>query len=234
MGECNISGKRGQVMAEAAENKSLTIHEIYKSIQGESTWAGLPCTFVRLTGCNLRCVWCDTEYAFFEGERMAVDDVLERVRDLDCSLVEITGGEPLLQKNCPSLARALLESGFQVLVETSGALPIDILPEGVIRIMDLKCPDSGEEAKNDWSNIEKLQSQDEVKFVISSRHDFEWAAAVVNKYRLHERCSAILFSPVFSKVEPANLAEWILKEKLPVRFQLQLHKYVWDPRQRGV
>ncbi|MCC6794364.1 MAG: radical SAM protein [Candidatus Hydrogenedentes bacterium] len=213
---------------------SLTITEIYKSVQGESTWVGLPCIFVRLTGCNLRCVWCDTEYAFYGGKKMSVEAVVTECEALDCKLVEITGGEPLLQKHCGTLAQALLDRGFTVLCETSGALPIDRLPAEVIKIMDLKCPGSGEEEKNDWSNIERLSPRDEVKFVIADRADYEWSRDVVRKYDLTARCNEVLFSPVFGPIEPKAMVEWILEDKLPVRFQLQLHKFVWPPDQKGV
>ncbi|MFA6240424.1 MAG: radical SAM protein [Candidatus Hydrogenedentales bacterium] len=216
------------------QTASLTITEIYKSIQGESTWAGLPCIFVRLTGCHLRCVWCDTEYAFHGGTKMTVADVVERCVALECSLIEITGGEPLLQKSCGELARQLLDRGFTVLCETSGALPIDRLPNEVIKIMDLKCPGSGEVDKNDWSNIDRLSPRDEVKFVIASREDYEWSRDTVRTYNLPTRCGQVLFSPVFGSVVPKDIVDWILEDKLNVRFQLQLHKFVWPPQQRGV
>lgn len=213
---------------------NLVITEIYRSIQGESTWAGLPCVFVRLTGCPLRCTWCDTAYAFHGGEPLPVAETVRRVRDLDCGLVEITGGEPLAQKECPALARALLDAGMTVLCETSGALPIDVLPPGVIRIMDLKCPGSGECERNDWANVDRLGPRDEVKFVIADRKDYEWSRAAVNDYTLAERCNAVLFSPVFGAVDPRSLVEWILADGLPVRFQLQLHKFIWPPESQGV
>ncbi len=214
--------------------KILRITEIYKSIQGESTWAGLPCIFVRLTRCNLRCVWCDTAYAFHGGEDKSVGDVVDQCRALDCRLVEITGGEPLAQEACTNLAQALLDAGFTVLIETSGSLPIDVLPAGVIRIMDLKCPDSGECDKNHWPNIEALTSSDEVKFVIASRRDYEWARDKTREYDLARRCHSVLFSAVFGAIDAADLVQWILDDKLPVRFQLQLHKFIWPPAARGV
>ncbi|HRI87662.1 MAG TPA: radical SAM protein [Candidatus Hydrogenedentes bacterium] len=217
-----------------ARDTNLTITEIYKSVQGESTWAGLPCIFVRLTGCNLRCVWCDTEYAFYGGKKMSVGEVVDACDALDCKLVEITGGEPLLQKHCGTLGQCLLEAGYTVLCETSGALPIDRLPSDVIKIMDLKCPGSGELEKNDWSNIDKLSARDEVKFVIADRADYEWARDIVRKYDLASRCNQVLFSPVFGPVEPKSLVEWILEDKLPVRFQLQMHKFIWPPDAKGV
>lgn len=212
---------------------TLVVNEIYLSLQGESTYAGLPCIFVRLTGCNLRCVWCDTAYAFYEGQKRSVDDVVDEVLSHQTPLVEITGGEPLLQRGCATLAARLLEAGQMVLVETSGAQPIDLLPDGAIRIMDLKCPGSGECEKNDWANITKLTSQDEVKFVIGDRSDYEWARDVVRKHRLPERC-AVLFSSVFGQLDPEDLTSWILADHLPVRMQLQMHKYIWSPTARGV
>lgn len=213
---------------------TLAITEIYKSVQGESTWAGLPCIFVRLTGCNLRCVWCDTEYAFYGGTKRTVADIVAECSALDCALVEITGGEPLLQPHCGTLAQALLDRGFTVLCETSGALPIDRVPADVIKIMDLKCPGSGEVEKNDWSNIARLSPRDEVKFVIADRADYEWSRDVVREHDLAARCNQVLFSPVFGSVEPKSLVEWILEDQLPVRFQLQLHKFVWPPDAKGV
>ncbi len=219
---------------ESAKLPMLAVTEIFLSIQGESTWAGLPCVFVRLTGCNLRCAWCDTAYAFHGGVQMAVDDVVQRVMEFECPLVEITGGEPLLQRHCATLAQALLERGLTVLCETSGSLPIDRLPEGVFRIMDLKCPGSGECAKNDWTNIARLTPLDEVKFVIASRADYEWSRDTLRAHALETRCRAVLFSPVFGSIEPQDLVKWILDDQLPVRFQLQLHKFIWPPDARGV
>lgn len=213
---------------------TLTVTEIFRSIQGESTWAGLPCVFVRLTGCNLRCVWCDTAYAFSGGTKMTVEDVVARVAELACPLVEITGGEPLLQEACPSLAEALLGRGLTVLCETSGALPIDRVPADVITIMDLKCPGSGESSKNDWGNVDRLSRRDEVKFVIADRADYEWSRDVVHRYGLPARCNAVLFAPVFGVLEARDLVQWILEDGLPVRFQPQLHKFVWPPDTRGV
>jgi len=214
---------------------TLRVTEIFHSIQGESTWAGLPCVFVRLTGCNLRCAWCDTSYAFAGGTTMTLDAILAEVTAYKTKLVEITGGEPLAQQGCAALAQRLLAAGYTVLVETSGSLPIDTLPEDAIRIMDLKCPDSGECERNHWPNLEKLRPErDEVKFVIASRRDYEWSRDVVLKYTLLARCHAVLFSPVFGVVAPRDLAEWILADRLPVRLQLQVHKFIWAPDQRGV
>lgn len=211
----------------------LVINEIYSSIQGESSYAGLPCVFVRLTGCNLRCTYCDTEYAFYEGQRRSVDEVAAEVLGFDIPLIEITGGEPLLQKSCATLAKRLLQEGRKVLVETSGAFPIDLLPEGAIRIMDLKCPSSGECDKNDWDNIGRLKPYDEVKFVIGDRADYEWARDVIRKHDLPTRCT-VLLSTVFGKIEPVQVTEWMLADNLAARFQLQMHKYIWDPKKRGV
>lgn len=213
----------------------LRVTEIFHSIQGESTRAGLPCVFVRLTGCNLRCTWCDTAYAFEGGAPMTLDGILTEMAKYDTKLAEITGGEPLTQKECPALAHRLLESGYTVLIETNGSLPINVLPEGAIRIMDWKCPDSGESEHNHWPNLEELRPEyDEVKFVIASRRDYEWSRDVVLKYTVSERCHAVLFSPVFGSISPRDLAEWVLTDRLPVRLQLQVHKFIWAPDQRGV
>lgn len=217
-----------------AVESTLLVSEVYTSIQGESTWAGLPCVFIRLTGCPLRCRWCDTTYAFTGGERWKIADLVQHVNAFGIPLVEVTGGEPLAQPNCPSLCQSLLDQGKTVLIETAGSHPIDVLPEGVIRIMDLKCPDSGEMDRNLWSNIDALNSRDEVKFVIASRRDFEWATEVTRSRSLHNKVHTVLFSPVFGEVEPVDLVEWILAEGLPVRFQLQLHKIIWEPSSRGV
>ena len=214
--------------------ETLRVTEMYKSVQGESTWAGLPCVFIRLTGCNLRCVWCDTAYAFQGGTETAIGEILGKCEELGCSLVEITGGEPLVQENCPTLAACLLEQGMTVLCETGGSLPITVLPDKVIRIMDLKCPGSGECDKNDWSNIDALTPRDEVKFVIADRADYEWSRDVVEEYDLPARCNQVLFAPVFGAIGPRQLVKWILEDGLEVRFQLQLHKLIFPPDQRGV
>lgn len=215
-------------------DRTVLVTEVYPSIQGESTWAGLPCVFICLTGCPLRCRWCDTAYAFSGGERWKIDDLVEKAHSFDIPLVEITGGEPLAQPNCPLLCSRLLDQGKTVLIETAGSHSIDVLPEGAIRIMDLKCPDSGEMERNLWTNIDALNANDEVKFVIASRKDFEWAADVTRTESLNKRVRAVLFSPVAGEIEPADLAKWILDENLPVRFQLQLHKFIWEPSARGV
>ena len=220
--------------ADEREPKRLVVSEVFRSIQGESTWAGLPCVFIRLTGCNLRCAWCDTAYAFDGGETMSIGAILKRCAVLGGSLVEITGGEPLLQGECPALAGCLLEAGKTVLCETNGTMPIDLLPDGVIRIMDLKCPGSGQCDKNDFANISRLSPRDEVKFVIADRADYEWSREVIRRDDLPKRCHAVLLSPVVGTMEPRPLVEWILEDRLDVRLQLQLHKYVWSPDARGV
>ena len=214
--------------------KKLTINEIYFSVLGESTWAGLPCVFVRLTFCDLRCSYCDTEYAFYEGKKQSLGEIVEAVRKYDCSLVEITGGEPLLQKNVLPLMALLAEAGRTVLLETSGAHDISEVDPRVHRIMDLKTPGSGEVERNLFSNIEYLTARDEVKFVIGSREDYEWSRAQVREHRLAERCRAVLFSPIFGRIDPREIVEWVLADNLPVRFQLQMHKFIWTPTQRGV
>lgn len=212
----------------------LRIAEIFKSIQGEGTRAGLPCTFVRAAGCNLRCVWCDTAYAYEGGTWLTFDEILQRVDELECKLVMLTGGEPLLQDATPRLAQRLIERGCTVLVETSGALPINVLPDAAICIMDLKCPDSGMCEHNDFENVARLKSADEVKFVLASRRDYEWAREQILKFALHQRVAAVLLSAVFGKLEPAQIAAWMLADNLPARLQLQLHKIVWEPGRRGV
>ncbi len=204
----------------------MIITEIFKSIQGESSYAGLPCSFIRTTGCNLRCVWCDTEYAFYGGKQMSVDEVLQSIKPHGCALVEITGGEPLLHADVPELAAELLRGDHKVLIETSGALDISVLPHDVIKIMDIKCPESGMMETMDWKNLERLSPKDELKFVINSRTDYDWAVQILNRYQLHTQ-NLVLFSPVYQKMQPDQLAEWILKDNLPVRFQIQLHKVLW-------
>lgn len=212
----------------------LRVTEVYLSIQGESTYAGLPCVFVRLTGCPLRCVWCDTVFSFTEGKAASISEVVEQVLRCEVPLVEITGGEPLVQANCGRLCQELLDRGKTVLVETSGAYDIDLVPRECVRIMDLKCPGSGEMERNMWENLERLTLNDEVKFVVTDRRDYEWAREVTLTHRLHERVRCVLFSPVFGEQPLRYLAEWICEDRLPVRMQLQLHKYIWDPQARGV
>jgi 7-carboxy-7-deazaguanine synthase len=214
--------------------KTLTINEVYHSIQGESTWAGRPCVFVRLTFCDLRCNYCDTEYAFYEGKKQTLPETVELVRQFQCPLVEITGGEPLLQKNVLPLMSLLCEAGHTVLLETSGAHDISKVDARVHRIMDLKTPGSGEVDRNHWANIDHLGPRDEVKFVIGSREDYEWSRDKVQRFDLSTRCHAVLFSPIFGRIDPRQIVEWILADKLDVRFQLQMHKFIWTPTQRGV
>lgn len=214
--------------------KKLTINEIYLSVQGESTWAGFPCVFVRLTFCDLRCNYCDTEYAFYEGKKQSLGEILDQVLGYHCPLVEITGGEPLLQKNVLPLMTMLADAGRTVLLETSGAHDIATVDPRVHRIMDLKTPGSGEVDRNLFSNIAQLTPRDEVKFVIGSREDYEWSRAQLREHHLAERCHAVLFSPIFGRIDPRQIVEWILADQLPVRFQLQMHKFIWTPTQRGV
>ncbi|MGH9864361.1 MAG: radical SAM protein [Candidatus Acidiferrales bacterium] len=229
----------------------MFITEIFKSIQGESSYAGLPCIFVRLTGCNLRCKWCDTAYAFHGGTKYSLEEILERVDKFsrkqenstegNVRLVEITGGEPLLQSETPELAQRLLDAGYTVLIETSGERDISKLPREVVKIVDVKCPDSGESGKFDLANLEALERKDEIKFVIASRRDYDFAREFIAEHRLNQKVHEILFSPVFADpagewpaMDARELAEWILAENLPVRLGLQLHKFVWDPAMHGV
>jgi len=211
----------------------LRVNEIFHSLQGESTQAGRPCTFVRLTGCPLRCTYCDTAYAFHDGEWMTLAAVLEAVASHPARLVEVTGGEPLAQPGAIPLLHALVDAGYEVLLETSGALPIGAVPAGVRRIVDLKTPGSGEVERNDWSNLQQLRPGDEIKFVIGSRADYEWAHAVAHEHRLHERVP-VLVSPVWEAGVARDLAAWVLSDGWPVRFQMQLHKWIWPGVERGV
>ncbi len=211
----------------------MRITEIFHSIQGESTYSGLPCVFVRTTGCNLRCIWCDTAYAFYGGQEMRLEEILARVRGYHCKLVELTGGEPMLQKETPELARRLLQEGFTVLIETGGSLDLSPLDTRVIKIMDLKCPGSGEADRNYWPNLEILQPHDQIKFVIKDRRDYDWAVRVIREHHLEERFP-LLFSPVFNAMDYRQLAEWLLADRVNARFQIQLHKYIWPPDMRGV
>ena len=217
----------------------LRVTEIFHSLQGESTWIGVPCTFVRLTGCPLRCVWCDTEYSFHGGEKMSLEAIMERVREIGTPVVEVTGGEPLAHRGAFTLIARLCDEGFTVLVETSGAIDVAPVDPRAHRIMDLKCPGSGESSKNLWSNLDHLNGRDEVKFVIRDRADYEWARGVVRERGLEERVDggslrAVLFSPVWGDLEFADLAAWVLEDGLRVRYQLQLHKLIWGPDTAGV
>ena len=211
----------------------LEVTEIYKSIQGESTYMGRPCVFVRLTGCNLRCVWCDTTHAFYNGKNLSADQIIDQVKSYSINLVEITGGEPLLQKEVFPLMESLLKNKFQVMLETSGSLPIKNVPAKVIKILDLKCPGSGEENKNLWENLNYLGSTDEIKFVIADRVDYEWSKKVLRDYELDKK-NPVLFSPVFGKLKLKDLTEWILEDNLPVLLHTQLHKHIWDQKTIGV
>ena len=222
------------IIPNAMTSERLHINEIFYSIQGESTHAGRPCVFVRLTGCNLRCKWCDTEYAFYEGRRMSVAEVAEIVRSYRCNLIEVTGGEPLLQEGVYPLMDAMLESGQTVMVETSGASDVARLDPRVIKIMDLKCPGSGECEKNLWSNLDHLTKRDEIKFVVADRADYDWARDTIVARELAPRVNALLMSPVFGQLDPAALAAWILEDRLPARMQLQMHKQIWPSISRGV
>lgn len=213
----------------------LKINEIFYSIQGESSHAGMPCVFIRLTFCNLRCVYCDTEYAFYEGKDMAIDDIIGHVKMYNCNLIEITGGEPLVQENVHILMTMLCDLNYNVMIETGGSLPIDKIDRRVKIIMDLKTPYSKMDKKNRYENIEILKFNDEVKFVIGNRIDYDWSKEIIRIYRLSEKVSQILMSPVFGEVENIELANWILEDKLKnVRFQVQLHKYIWHPDTKGV
>lgn len=211
----------------------LLVTEIFHSIQGESTFAGQPCVFVRLTGCHLRCAWCDTGYAFFGGTEMSIDRIIEEIRQFQAPLVEITGGEPLDQAGTFNLVTRLCDDQFQVLIETSGAVDVASVDRRAHLIVDVKCPGSGMTDHMCWANLERVSDKDEVKFVIKDRFDYDWAVEVVRRYRLSDRCP-VLFSPVFGALPGQSLAEWILRDRLPIRFQLQLHKYIWDPQLRGV
>lgn len=214
---------------------TLAINEIFYSIQGESTYAGRPCVFVRLTACDLRCTYCDTEYAFYEGKKRSLDDILDEVRRHGCPLVEVTGGEPLLQKNVHPLMTRLCDEGYEVLIETSGAHDVSGIDPRVRRIMDLKTPSSGEVKRNLYPNLDHLTERDEVKFVVGSEEDYLWAREQMESHGdWASRVNAVLMSPVFGKLELEDLAAWILRDQLPIRLQYQLHKLIWDPQARGV
>ena len=213
--------------------QELDINEIFFSIQGESSHTGLPCIFVRLSFCNLRCSWCDSEYTFYEGKKKSFQDILDTLADYPCKLVEVTGGEPLAQENCEPFMKLLCDEGYTVLLETSGSLDISRVDSRVHIIMDLKCPGSGMSARNRYPNVDLLKTTDELKFVIKDRHDYEWAKNIMLKDSLHHRFT-VLMSPVFGEIENVELAQWILDDGLKVRYQIQIHKYIWDPKQRGV
>lgn len=212
---------------------TLTINEIFFSIQGESSRMGMPCVFVRLTYCNLRCTYCDTEYAFYEGSSMSIQEIVAKVKSYNCRLVEITGGEPLAQEGVHELFQVLCDLGYEVLVETGGSLDISKVDARVKRVVDMKCPSSGMEKKNYWPNVQHLANTDEVKFVIGNREDFQWALDRIREYGLDKKCP-VLMSCVFGVLQPVDLATWILETQLPIRFQLQMHKYIWEPETRGV
>ncbi len=214
--------------------RSVRVTEIYLSIQGESSHAGKLCTFVRLTGCHLRCSYCDSAFAFYDGRRMTIDEVLQRVQELGAPLVEITGGEPLLQPGVYPLMEALLAFKLTVLLETSGAIDVRLVPKGVHKIVDLKTPSSGESDRNDYRVLDSMAAGDELKFVVGTREDYEWSVRMIRERQLLGRPFGILFSAVFGELSPRTLAEWIIADKLPIRFQLQMHKYVWKPDARGV
>jgi 7-carboxy-7-deazaguanine synthase len=214
--------------------KVLTINEIFYSVQGESTYAGRPCVFVRLTACDLRCSWCDTPYAFHEGSKRTLDDVLHEVEGYDCPLVEVTGGEPLLQEEVYPLMESLLAKGKTVLLETGGHRSTVRVPAEVVTILDVKCPGSGESHRNCWENLSHVRPHDEVKFVVKDRDDYEFARDVISRRSLPGRVAAIHISPVHGVLDPKTLSDWVLADRLPARVQLQLHKYIWSPDTRGV
>jgi 7-carboxy-7-deazaguanine synthase len=211
----------------------LKVNEIFYSIQGEGSKAGLPCVFIRLTYCNLRCSYCDTEYAFYEGSDMSIEEIIQEISKYDCDLVEVTGGEPLVQMESLDLMKQLCDKGYSVMLETGGSLPIINIDKRVKIIIDFKCPTSKMMKKNDYNNINFLKPIDEVKFVIGNREDYEWTKNLIKKYDLTSKCE-ILFSTVFGSLENRELVEWILKDNLKVRFQTQLHKYIWEPDRKGV
>ena len=212
---------------------SLKINEIYYSVQGESTHSGCPCIFIRLTYCNLRCSYCDTEYAFYDGKDMEITDIMSEIKRWDCNLVEVTGGEPLFQDECIDLLNELVNSNYEVMLETGGSLSISDVPKKVVKIVDFKCPSSGMVKKNLWSIVDDLQAHDEVKFVIGNREDFDWAKDRITEYSMDKICT-LLFSPTFGEINPQQIVEWILAENLPVRMQLQMHKMIWSPEEKGV
>lgn len=213
---------------------NLNIIEIFASVQGETSLTGLPTTFIRLASCNLRCTWCDTNYSFGRGTPTSIEEIVEQTKKNGCKNVCITGGEPLLQENVYILMQLLLDQNFNISLETGGSLSIEKVPSEVITILDLKCPGSGMSQKNLWSNIELLRENSEVKFVILDRNDYEYAKKIVSQNNLYSKVKEVLFSPVFNVLEPKTLVEWILEDKLPVRLNLQTHKFIWEPMTRGV
>ena len=210
----------------------LKINEIFYSIQGESSYGGMPCIFIRLTYCNLRCSYCDTEHSFYEGEDMSIDEIIKEIEKYDCKLVEVTGGEPLMQEESIDLMINLLNNDYQVMLETGGSLPINRVPKKVIKVVDFKCPSSNMEKKNDWNIVSDLEYHDEIKFVIGNKKDYEWAKNKIKEHKLNNK--KILISPVHDVLNPQTLSEWILKDNLKVRLQMQLHKYIWSPEKKGV
>jgi len=212
---------------------SLKINEIYHSIQGESSYSGLPCVFVRLTYCNLRCSYCDTEYAFYEGKDMSIKQIIKKINSYKCNLVEITGGEPLLQKNCIKLINELEKNNKKVLIETGGSLSIQNISKKTHIILDLKCPSSNMENKNLWANLDYIKKTDEIKFVVGNKADYEWTKNIIKKYDLENKCH-LLISPVYDKIDNEKIINWILKDNLKIRFQIQLHKEIWDKDKKGV
>ncbi|MED5476095.1 MAG: radical SAM protein [Candidatus Neomarinimicrobiota bacterium] len=211
----------------------LKINEIFYSIQGESTYAGLPCIFIRLTYCNLRCTWCDSEYTFKDGQDMSIPEIISTISNYNCNLVQVTGGEPLVQKNCIELLKRLDANDYQILLETGGSLSLDNVPKSVIKIVDFKCPGSGMEKKNLWSILDDIDSKDEIKFVIKDKNDFKWAESKVKEFDL-DKTNQVIFSPVFDVLKYETLAEWIKSSKLNIRMQIQLHKHIWSPELTGV
>lgn len=211
----------------------LKINEIFYSIQGESTYAGLPCIFIRLTYCNLRCTWCDSEYTFKDGQDMSISEIISTISNYNCNLVQVTGGEPLVQKNCIELLKRLDANDYQILLETGGSLSLDNVPKSVIKIVDFKCPGSGMEKKNLWSIVDDIDSKDQIKFVIKDKNDFKWAESKVKKFGL-DKTNQVIFSPVFDILKYETLAEWIKSSKLNIRMQIQLHKHIWSPELTGV
>ena len=212
---------------------NLKINEIYFSVQGESSFSGLPCIFIRLTYCNLRCTYCDSEYSFYDGKKMKIDEILKEIKKYSCNLVEVTGGEPLLQKNCINLLNELIKNKYDVLLETSGSLSISDVPNKVINIIDFKCPSSKMDNKNMWDNINYLKKNDEIKFVIGNRIDYEWTKQKIEEFKLNKICD-ILISPVYGEIEPKEIVKWILEDNLKVRFQIQMHKEIWPADKKGV